>query len=561
MRGARVTSASWTRLFVLCGVFAGVLAAVFILQYTRFPYEPYRLYIFDYLLRTQDLAGAALVIFIAVAASVPALSRPALRLIDWLSENPWPAAGATFLVLCAAELLVARNYALAGDEHLVLMQSKAFAAGRLSAQFPQELVSWVVPWVYVDRWLYASLTTGQVVPAYWPGYALLLAPFSALGIPWACNPLLASGTLLLTGRLAARLTGAPQAAGWAMLFALASPAFTGMALSYFSMSAHLFLNLAYAYLLLERTPRRLFAAGVTGSLALILSNPVPHLLFALPWIVWIAMREGRRGLFMLAAGYAPLGLGLGLAWWLFVREVQGQVWFAPYPGDGDAFHRLGNFLFFWQVQLNRVFVEPGEATLAKRAAEQVKLWLWTVPGLPALAAAGFALAWRETRLRLLGLSFLCTVVGFLGVWFDQGYGWGVRYLHPVLAALPVLGAAAIVLVANEPLALALRRYAASAALLSLVLATALRGEQIESFVREQLALRPAFEKGVRQVVFVRLNYEHYTQDFVQNDPFLREPVIFMLSRGRATDEALLREHFPGARLASVAPYGQVWRLE
>jgi hypothetical protein len=546
----------WTRTFALLGVFAGLLCVVFILQYTRFPYHPQRLYIFDYLFRTQDLPGAAVVIFIAVAAAIPGISRPALALVEAIGRNPWPTAILTFVMLCAGQLFVAKDHALAGDEHLIMMQSKAFAAGRLAAEFPAELVSWVVPWVYLDRWLYASPGSGAVVPAYWPGYALLLAPFNLLGIAWACNPLLASGSVLMIGRLAARLTGMPQAAGWAMLFALASPGFTGMALSYFSMTAHLFLNLGYACLLLERTPRRLFLAGLVGSLALVLSNPVPHLLFALPWIVWIGLREGWRGLFTLAAGYLPLAVA-ALGWWLFVRAVQGHVWLAPYPGDGDPWHRLGNFVFFWQVQLTRVFVDPDMATLAKRAAEQVKLWLWTVPGLPALALVGFALAWHEVRLRLLGLSYVCTVIGFLPVWFDQGYGWGVRYLHPVLGAVPVLAATAIVLCRHE----ALRRYAASAALLSLIFATSLRWAQIHSFMEDHLSRRPPFDKGVRQVVFVRLNYDYYTQDFVQNDPFLRAPVIFMLSRGRANDEALLRRHFPGARLAREAQYGHVWRLD
>ena len=550
----------WSRWLPVFGAAAALLCAIFILQYTRFPYEPYRLYIFDYLFRTQDLPAAAVCAFIAVAAAAPALARPALALVDAMGRNPGATALATFAVLAAAQLFIAHDYPLAGDEHLIVMQSKAFAAGRLSAQFPPELVSWVVPWMYVDRWMYASPVNGMVVPAYWPGYALMLAPFSLAGIGWACNPLLASGSVLLVGRLAARLTGTAQAGGWAMLLALASPAFTGMALSYFSMSAHLFLNLAFALLLLERSPRRLFLAGLVGSWALILSNPVPHLLFAAPWIVWLGHREGRRALLTLAAGYVPLGLA-ALGWWLHVRQVQGHVWFAPYPADADALHRLGNFLFFWQVQFNRVFVEPDAATFAKRLAEQVKLWLWTVPGLPALAALGFALTWREVGLRLLGLSFACTVGGFLAVWFDQGYGWGVRYVHPALGALPVLGAAALVALREGPAREALRRYAAAAALLSLLLATPLRLGQIHSFIEEHLSRRPPFATDARQVVFVRLNYEYYTQDFVQNDPFLRAPVVFMLSRGRANDEALLRRHFPGARFSHEAPFGHVWRLD
>src|SRR5207244_7399227 len=184
------------------------------------------------------------------------------------------------------------------------------------------------------------------------------------------------------------------------------------------------------------------------------------------------------------------------------------------------------------------------------AAELVKLWLWTVPGLPALMVAGWWLARRQVPLRLLGLSFAATLAGYLIVWFDQGYGWGVRYLHPALGALPILGAAAIVMLESE----ALRRYAAAAALLSLALATPFRWTQIEWFMSEQLARRPAFESGARQIVFVIPDYDYYTQDFVQNDPFLRSPVIFMLSRGRAEDEKLLRQRFPGARLAREARF-------
>jgi hypothetical protein len=143
------------------------------------------------------------------------------------------------------------------------------------------------------------------------------------------------------------------------------------------------------------------------------------------------------------------------------------------------------------------------------------------------------------------------------VWFDQGYGWGARYLHPALAALPVLGAAAILTLQSEPL----RRYAAAAAMLSLAIATPLRWTQVESFMSDYLSRRPPVDQGAREIVFVKLDFPHYTQDFVQNDPFLRDPVIFMLSRGRAADEELLRSRFPRARLAHEAPYGHVWRLD
>ena len=552
---------AWTRLCVLLGLFAVALCTLYILQYTRFPYEPYRLFIFGYLLRIQDLPAAALVGFIVLAAALPRLSRPGLALVAAIGERPWVSAAIAFVSLCIAQMLVAKNHPLAGDEYLILMQAKAFAAGRLTPQFPPELVTWVVPWPYVNLWLFASVHTGKVVSVYWPGFALLLAPFALLGIAGVCNAALTSGSFLLIAALARRLIGSPAAAGWALLLALASPAFTGMALGYFSMPAHLFLNLLFAWLLLERTPRRLFLAGAVGSLALILNNPMPHVLFALPWIFWIAWREGRGALLRLAAGYAPLTLIGGVGWWLLMRQVQGHLWYAPYPADAEPGHWFGNFLFHWHLQFDRVFVEPDAATLANRTAEFAKLWLWTVPGLPAVALIGGWLARRDAHLRLLGLSFAAMLAGYLFVRFDQGYGWGVRYLHPALGALPILGAAAIARLRNGELLGVLPRYAASAALLSLALATPLRAWQIHAFMEDQLSRRPAFDEGVPQAVFVTLKWDYYTQDFVQNDPFLRDPVVFLLSRGRREDEALLRERFPPATLVRAGPYGHVWRLE
>jgi hypothetical protein len=79
-------------------------------------------------------------------------------------------------------------------------------------------------------------------------------------------------------------------------------------------------------------------------------------------------------------------------------------------------------------------------------------------------------------------------------------------------------------------------------------------------MEDHLSRRPAFDEAVPQAVFVTLKWDYYTQDFVQNDPFLRDPVVFLLSRGRSEDEALLRERFPSATLARVTPYGSVWRL-
>lgn len=538
--------------------FAGVLSIILILHLTWYPFEVPRVLIFHYFLRQQDIAGSVVVIAIALAAWLPRSRSRALGLVEWLSRHPWKVAAACFAGLCVGVFAAAYNHALAGDEHLALFQSRVFAAGRLTGEFPPELVFRLIPDWYQWRWLIVAENSGQVASVYWPGFSLLLAPFSLIGAPWACNPLLASLSLVLMAKLASRLSGVPQAGGWAMLFALASPGFIGLAISYFSMTAHLFLNALFAWLLLERTPRRLFVAGLVGSFALVQSNPVPHLLFALPWIASVNRGErGGRDLLRLAAGYAPLTLLLGLGWWLFLRELQGKVPMAFYATEDEPLHRLGNLAWYLYLEFWKVFTF--DWNIASRILEQVRLWTWALPGLPLLAITGWWLARDVAPARLLGWSLACTLLGYLPVAFDQGSGWGARYVHPAWSALPVLAAFAMVRAPSLPL---LQSYVVRTALLSLIFANALRLFQIHMFMQDQLSLRPPFEKGVRQIVFIAENPINYAQDFLQNDPFLRSPVIFMMSRGMARDyEEIIRRRFPGARLTYDGSNGQVWRLD
>jgi len=55
------------------------------------------------------------------------------------------------------------------------------------------------------------------------------------------------------------------------------------------------------------------------------------MLFALPWILWVARRPDRRHeLLALAAGMSRSSCAPGLGWWLFLRELQGPLFVVPY---------------------------------------------------------------------------------------------------------------------------------------------------------------------------------------------------------------------------------------
>ena len=239
----------WTPALVALSLLISALSIIFILNYTDYPFPPERLWIFRYQLRTQDVPGLVLIVAVILAACLPWMRRPALALVDVVSRNPWPTAALTFVLLCLGTVYLAHGHPMTQDDNAALFQSRVFASGHLTGQFPQDLLERLIPQIYRNRFLYASDQTGAVASVYWPGFALLLAPFTFVGAPWACNPLLASLALVLMGRLAARITGDSGASGWAMLLALASPAFTAMATTYFSMTAHLLFNLIFAWLM------------------------------------------------------------------------------------------------------------------------------------------------------------------------------------------------------------------------------------------------------------------------------------------------------------------------
>ena len=120
-----------TRTLVVLCLLIGGFSLVVILDYSGYPFPPYRYWLLEYFLRTQDLAGAVLLMALVLAACLPRTQGPALAFVDMVSRHPWRTAGVTFVVLCLGTLYVEHNHPLAQDEYAALFQSQVFAAGRL----------------------------------------------------------------------------------------------------------------------------------------------------------------------------------------------------------------------------------------------------------------------------------------------------------------------------------------------------------------------------------------------------------------------------------------------
>jgi hypothetical protein len=501
--------------------------------------------IFTTLFVTQDRSaaiGALLILFLVVFSPV---CFPGMRVLRWCGEHPGSIALASVAVLCAGNLLIYRNHPLSMDEYAAYFQSRVFAAGHLAGQFPPQMRDWLIPPSFQGHFLSISALTGEVVSPYWPSFALLLAPFTALGAPWACNAVISGATLLAIHRLTLGVLGRVEGAGAALLLTLASPEFFANGISYYSMPAHLLANTLYALLLLNPTRTRALLAGVTGSIALTLHNPLPHMLFALPWLLWVARRKDNVALIgCLVAGYLPLSLLLGIGWFLYASGL-------AHDGTGVA----GVFPFSL----------PDAQMLWARLVGVAKIWVWSVPGLMVLAAVG-AWRWRQNEAcrALLG-SALITLLGYCIVPFDQGHGWGYRYFHSAWMVLPILGAAALLPVnlADKPRGFATADVAALVvvcALLTLTAGVGLRAWQMNDFIREDLANVPGHQPDAPRVLLLNAAVATYEVDLIQNDPWLRGNVVRMLSYGPANNRLMMAFVYPDMRRIWSDRFGEVWSV-
>jgi hypothetical protein len=516
--------------------------------------------IFFVLFAYNDYPGALCALLILVVALLGYRHRSARRIVQWAGDQPLAIAAITALLLALGTLVIYHNHPLSMDEYAAYFQSRVFAAGRLTGRFPVELLDWLIPPGFQDYFLNVSRTTGSVAEAYWPGFALLLTPFTWAGVPWLCNPVISAATLLVIHRLALELFDDREAAGFAVLLTLASPVIFANGISYYSMPAHLLANCLFALLLIHPTAQRAVAAGLVGSFALALHNPVPHMLFAAPWLVWVATRRGGlRPFAALIAGYIPLVALLGLGWFLFSGHLLNEG-LVRVTAPAALSHRLEHMI--------EIFSLPNATVVLARLIGIAKTWVWAVPGLLILASVG-AVRWRrETFCRLFSASALLTLLGYFLVPVDQGHGWGYRYFQSAWMALPLLATAALfgpAQIRRETRSQALlfedgetKSFVATCIVLSLLFGVGFRAWQLQDFMAQDLSQAPQYSGREQRVVILDDTHSFYGADLVQNDPWLRGDEIRMYSHGAAADERMMAQYYPELRRVYADRHGTVW---
>jgi hypothetical protein len=499
--------------------------------------------IFQYLLMVDDFNTVWLTFAVCILATWWRNPAPFMRVAEFLGKHVLAISLATVVLLAFGAVFVYHDNAFSMDEYAAVFQAKIFASGRLSARLPPSVVDWLVPPGFNGAFLVASKSTGQAIEAYWPGFALLLAPFEFLGVPWLCNACLAGLALLLIHRITLEITNDQRAAGWAVLFTLASGAFIANAISYYSMQAHLTANLLFAWLFLRPNPYRAFGAGVVGSVALVLHNPFPHAVFALPWIVAIARSEKiPRNFFWLLLGYLPLAIFVGAGWLHLRAEVT--------TGD-SGFHVITTNQY-------SVFSLPDKSMIDMRIAAAVKMWIWAVPCLFLFAFLGRLRKRDDQRVRLLAASAVITFVAYIFVIFDQGHGWGYRYFHSAWGVVPILAGCAMAGRSESHGRFA--AFAGAAAILNLLIVVPWQLMHIDGVITRHSAQIPKPQRPGNNIYFIRADGGFYLADLVQMDPLLRGPDLLLFSRGPELDRELRRQNWPTAVLVARGFGVEEWNL-
>jgi hypothetical protein len=284
-------------------------------------------------------------------------------------------------------------------------------------------------------------------------------------------------------------------------------------------------------------------------------------MFAPAWIVWLFMQKDRwKLLTALTAGYLPWVIIVGFGWAQLLRHL------ADGPRIAAAGSETQGVIARALSQFGSVFKVPGPKQLFARLVAISKLWLWASPLLILIAAPGFWRHRRNTHMKLLLVSATMTFVAYLFVPLDQGHGWGYRYFHSVWFVLPVFAGAALVAPrgttssgeASE--SSPLLPWALAATLAGLFVMTPYFSWSAHSFIATSRSQVPEADHGTPRVMIIDPTQGYYNGDLVQNDPFMRSPVIRMFSHGRDNDASMMARKFPDLVLLGADERGTVWGI-
>ena len=498
---------------ILIGLSAVALAGVALAWWLRGTFagwpDPRSSYSAFYVLFARDeVCGLSVVALFGICAAmlffgkgshqwrIPVLARRDAVLIAVL-------ASAVFAITALGTHFVCHDYSLSADEFMADFQARIFLRGKTSAEIPAQWVDAVR--VIKPTFAYYFPETHEWNATYLPVYAALRAMFQSVYLASFLNPCLAALTVFaLYGTAGNIWPNDKQNAFVATLLLAGSAQFLVMAMTTYSMPAHLALNTVWLWLYSSPQRRQFFLAPFVGVLAIGLHQPVVHALFVTPFLFRLVRQRNWSAVSFFALIYM-----LGCAGWYAWRLESSP------PAAGHA----ASFLRLWNPKM--LVIQPMDLLL---------LTGWSALATPLLAVLGFGRLWREKPIIYdAALSCLLTFGFYYFFYLDQGHGWGYRYFHGTLSCLilvAVAGWKALVEKAGDARA---RNFLIVGTLASFFVALPLRCIEAESFIRPFANASESLHSIDATVVGIDPRLAWYSADLVRNDPFLEDrPVVVAL---------------------------------
>ena len=423
-------------------------------------------------------------------------------------------AAIVFAIAVIGTTLVCHDYALSADEYMADFQARIFLRGKITAEVPAE-------WLPVVRAIKPTFAdylpaTHSWKSAYLPVYAAMRAVFQSISLQSFLNPLLdAVSVVALFGAARNIWPTREQNAFVAVGLLATSSQFLAMAMTSYSMPAHLALNAIWLWLYSAPDRRRFYIAPFVGVLAIGLHQPIVHALFVAPFLLRIALKRRWRDVLIFGLVYLA-----GCAGWFAWR-----VHYSP-PSA------LPTASFFRLLNPSMLVVQPMDLLLVIG---------WSSLATPLLAALGLRRIFQERPIvQDAAVSCLLTFGFYVFFYLDQGNGWGYRYFHGTLACLILVAIAGWESLVKLLGALRAKQFLVAGITASLAIQLPLRCFQVEAYIRPFAQTSEVIRASKVEIVGINPLHAWYSADLVRNDPFLENrPIIVSLLMLRREDLDIL----------------------
>jgi hypothetical protein len=458
--------------------------------------------------------------------------RPHQRTPQWAI---WSTVVWSSVVIITGFVFVFHGYFLADDEYSAWFQAVIFAHGKSQAVVPAQ-------WCH---WIGALTPTSIAVPAactwqlsFLPIHSLVRSAFIAAHVEYLCGPVTVALTMALVASIARRLWPDRPDRMWISVAVLAtSTQLLFMSMTMFSMPTHLLFSTLWLWLYVRPEKWAVLLLPVVGFVALGVHSPIPHGLWAAPFLLRFLWQRRWGTFFYLSVGYVAAllfwagKLGIGPAAGAATSGVSRTL------GSIDATTRAAGGFFSLPQAVHQFTTGMHVALIAT----------WNSP-VVILSIVLAALAWRslDTVSRDMLLSLLVIVVARAFEATPQGEGWGYRFIYDGLSNVALLTACGVDVLVQ---AIGRRRgllFVVGSFASSVVIQLPMRAIQVESIVRPYARTYDWMTHLPAEVVVFAPQDVMWGRQMLRNDPFLRQgPKLVSMPELGKTGLAELEQAFPG----------------